>query len=64
MRCTECGEPLVSILERSRKVCAACHVLGRSRTGQPPADRPDDTRGRECRDEPREPTAGDQAGAG
>jgi len=24
MRCVECGEPLISVLERTRKTCAAC----------------------------------------
>ena len=27
MRCSSCGEPLVTPLERTRGFCASCHVL-------------------------------------
>jgi len=41
-RCAECGEPLVSTLERSRKVCAVCYLFHRTRAEQRPPDRPED----------------------
>jgi hypothetical protein len=34
MTCFFCAEPLLSILERTRGVCAACHVLSRRTTKQ------------------------------
>jgi hypothetical protein len=33
MQCTECGEPLVSILERALEVCGACDFSRRYRAG-------------------------------
>ena len=37
MRCVECGEPLISVLERTRKTCAACASGYRFRaSGRPP----------------------------
>jgi hypothetical protein len=29
MTCSFCGQPLISALERTRLVCASCHVLSR-----------------------------------
>jgi hypothetical protein len=36
MTCTSCGQPLISALERTRGVCASCHVLSRQ-PGKPRA---------------------------
>jgi len=41
-RCAECGEPLVSTLERLRKVCAVCYLFHRTRAEHRPPDRPED----------------------
>jgi hypothetical protein len=45
MQCVECGGPLVSVLERSRKVCASCFLHGPPPAGQQlprgPVDRPE-----------------------
>jgi hypothetical protein len=33
MQCTDCGEPLVSILDRAMEVCGACDFSRRYRAG-------------------------------
>jgi hypothetical protein len=61
MQCTECGGPLVSLLERSRRIRAACYLLHRTRAEQHPSigraerpwHRPDETRGCGSPDEER-----------
>ena len=35
MTCSFCGEPLLTPLERTRGVCASCHVLSRQSGNQP-----------------------------
>jgi hypothetical protein len=42
MQCVTCHGPLVSLLERSRRLCAMCYLLNRSRAEQPPETRPED----------------------
>jgi hypothetical protein len=48
MQCAECGGPLVSLRERTRKFCAVCYLLNRTRADQRspigPEDRPGFTR--------------------
>jgi hypothetical protein len=34
MTCSFCGQPLISALERTRIVCASCHVLSRQTRNQ------------------------------
>jgi hypothetical protein len=34
MTCSFCGQPLISALERTRGVCASCHVLSRQSGNQ------------------------------
>jgi hypothetical protein len=34
MKCSFCGEPLISALERTRGVCASCEVLSRQSGNQ------------------------------
>jgi hypothetical protein len=44
MTCSFCSRPLISVLERTRGVCASCEVLsrqsGNQRTGGQPATTP------------------------
>jgi hypothetical protein len=37
MTCSFCGQSLISALERTRGVCASCHVLSRQSGDQPAA---------------------------
>ncbi len=42
MQCVNCHGPLISLLERSRRLCAMCYLLNRSRAELPTPVRPED----------------------
>jgi hypothetical protein len=42
IKCVECGEPLVTILERSRKVCSVCYLHDRPWADRHPPHREGD----------------------
>ena len=46
MKCSRCGQPLMSVLEQTRGICATCHLfpefVGRSRVNEPSGAAPPD----------------------